>query len=379
MALVLNEEQSMLKDAAAGFLAEKAPVSELRKLRDERSEDGFSRALWQDMAEMGWAGIAIPEAYGGLDYGYIGLGIILEEMGRHLTVSPLQSSVLVGATLINIAGNDAQKASLLPAIAEGKTLVSLALQEGRHHRPAQIAVTATADGDEFRLSGKKTMVLDCHVADKIVVAARTAGQPGDENGISLFLIDANASGVNRERVIMVDSRNAGNLILDNVAVTKDDLIGELNDGMAVLDKTLSIANVGLSAELLGLCLQTFEMTVEYLKQRKQFGVLIGSFQALQHRAADMFAELELCKSMVLASLQAIDSDADDLALMAAATKAKLCEVAEVVTNEGVQMHGGIGMTDEFDIGFFMKRARAAQQTFGDYSYQLDRFALLNNF
>jgi acyl-CoA dehydrogenase len=379
MPLVLNEEQSMLKDAAAGFLAEKAPVSALRALRDERNADGFCRELWQEMAEMGWAGIAIPEAYGGLDYGYVGLGLILEEMGRQLTVSPLQSSVLVGATLVNLAGNDAQKQELLPAIAEGKLLVSLALQEGRHHRPAQTALVATASGDGFSLSGEKVMVLDAHVADKIIVAARTSGLAGDANGISLFLVDADAQGLSRERVIMVDSRNAGKVTLDNVAVSKDDLIGELDSGMPVLEKALSIANIGLSAELLGLCLQSFETTIEYLKQRKQFEALIGSFQSLQHRAADMFAELELGKSMVLAALQAIDNDADDLALMAAATKAKLCEIAENVTNETIQMHGGIGMTDEFDMGFYMKRARTAQQTFGDYSYQLDRFACLNGF
>ena len=379
MPLVLNEEQSMLKDAAAGFLAEKAPVAALRALRDERNADGFSRDLWQEMAEMGWAGIAIPENYGGLDYGYVGLGLILEEMGRQLTVSPMQSSVLVGATLINLAGNDAQKQALLPAIAEGKLLVSLALQEGRHHRPAHTALTATANGDGFSLSGEKVMVLDAHVADKMIIAARTSGEAGDTAGVSLFLVDGDVQGLSCERVIMVDSRNAGKVTLNNVAVSKGDLIGELDGGMAVLEKALSIANIGLSAELLGLCLQSFETTIEYLKQRKQFEALIGSFQSLQHRAADMFAELELGKSMVLAALQAIDNDDDDLALMAAATKAKLCEIAENVTNETIQMHGGIGMTDEYDMGFYMKRARAAQQTFGDYSYQLDRFACLNGF
>ena len=189
MPLVLNEEQSMLKDAAAGFLAEKAPVAALRALRDERNADGFSRDLWQEMAEMGWAGIAIPENYGGLDYGYVGLGLILEEMGRQLTVSPMQSSVLVGATLINLAGNNAQKQALLPAIAEGKLLVSLALQEGRHHRPAHTALTATANGDGFSLSGEKVMVLDAHVADKMIIAARTSGEAGDAAGVSLFLVD----------------------------------------------------------------------------------------------------------------------------------------------------------------------------------------------
>lgn len=379
MPLVLNEEQEMLKHAAAGFLAEKAPVSALRKLRDDRDADGFSRPLWQEMAEMGWAGIAIPEAYGGLEYGYVGLGLILEEMGRHLSISPLQSSVMVGASLINIGGTEDHKQSLLPAVAAGKLLLTLALQEGLHHAPEKTALKATADGDNFILTGKKVMVMDAHVADKIIVAARTNGEAGDAWGISLFLLDAKARGVSCERVIMVDSRNSGNVLLDNVVASKTDLIGELNGGMAILEQGLNIANACLSAELLGLSLQAYETTIEYLKQRKQFGVLIGSFQALQHRAADMFAELELCKSMVLATLKAIDQGDEDVSLMAAGTKAKLCEVAERVTNEAVQMHGGIGMTDEFDMGFYIKRARVAQQTFGGYSYQLDRFASLNGF
>jgi len=369
----------MLKSSAAGFLAEKAPVSALRKLRDDRDADGFSRALWEEMSEMGWAGIAIPEAYGGLEYGYVGLGLILEEMGRQLSVSPLQSSVMVGASLINIGGSEAHKRTLLPAVAEGKLLITLALQEGLHHAPEKTALKAIASGDNFILTGKKVMVMDAHVADKIVVAARTSGNTGDAEGISLFLLDAKTEGLSRERVIMVDSRNSGNVVLDNVSVSKADLIGDLNGGMAILEQVLDIANACLSAELLGLSLQAYEATIEYLKQRSQFGVLIGSFQALQHRAADMFAELELCKSMVLASLQAIDNGEDNVSLMAAATKAKLCEVAERVTNEAVQMHGGIGMTDEFDMGFYMKRARVAQQTFGGYSYQLDRFASLNGF
>jgi len=379
MPLVLNEEQEMLKSSAAGFLAEKAPVSALRKLRDDRDAAGFSRALWEEMSEMGWAGIAIPEAYGGLEYGYVGLGLILEEMGRQLSVSPLQSSVMVGASLINIGGSEAHKRTLLPAVAEGKLLITLALQEGLHHAPEKTALKAIASGDNFILTGKKVLVMDAHVADKIVVAARTSGNAGDAEGISLFLLDAKTEGLSRERVIMVDSRNSGNVVLDNVSVSKADLIGDLNGGMAILEQVLDIANACLSAELLGLSLQAYEATIEYLKQRSQFGVLIGSFQALQHRAADMFAELELCKSMVLASLQAIDNGEDNVSLMAAATKAKLCEVAERVTNEAVQMHGGIGMTDEFDMGFYMKRARVAQQTFGGYSYQLDRFASLNGF
>lgn len=379
MPLILNEEEQMLKDAAAGFLAEKAPVSALRQLRDDRSEEGYSKSLWKEMADMGWAGIAIPEAYGGLGYGYVGLGLVLEQMGRNLSVSPLQSSIVTGATLINIGGSEEQKQELLPAIAGGTQLVTLALQEGRHHAPEKTALTASPSGDDYILTGKKVAVIDAHIADKIIVAARTSGNVGEAKGISLFLLDANTAGVTSERVIMVDSRNSGNIILDNVKVSKANILGEVDQGMEVLEKTLSIANTCLAAEMLGISLQAYETTIEYLKQRTQFEAVLGSFQGLQHRAADMFAELELCKAMVLAALQTIDEDADNLNLMAAAAKAKLCEVTERVTNEAIQMHGGIGMTDEYDVGFYIKRARVVQQTFGGYSYQLDRFATLNGF
>ncbi len=379
MALVLNEEQLMLKEAASGFLAEKAPVAALRALRDSQDAQGYDTAVWQEMAEMGWAGIAIPEAYGGLDYGYTGLGIVLEEMGRNLSISPLQASILVCATAIARMGTDAQKENLLPALASGELKMSLALQEGAHHAPHKTAAVAVATGDGFEISGRKVLVADAHVADKLIVVARTDGQPGEDNGLSLFLVDADAAGLSTERVIMVDSRNGGNVVLDKVSVGADALLGELNAGYGPLQRVLDIANIGLSAELLGLSLECFERTMTYLKERKQFGELIGSFQGLQHRSALMFAELELARSMVIKALQAVDADEDDLSRLASACKGKLCEVATLVTNEGIQMHGGIGMTDEFDIGFFIKRARVAQQTYGDYNYHLDRFARLSEY
>ncbi len=374
MALVLTEEQQMLKDSAAGFLAEKAPVAALRELRDTADETGFSQELWQEMAEMGWAGIAVDEAFGGLGYGYLGLGLVLEQMGRNLSASPLQSTVLVAATAIAEMGSQAQKEQWLPAIAAGEKIVSLAIQEGPHHAPTQIATSATASADGFTLSGSKLLVLDGHVADSFIVVARSAGAPGDEAGISLFLVDANAPGVSVERRSMVDSRNAAAVTFDNVEVGADALLGEAGEGYAGLSRTLDIANIGLSAELLGISLEAFERTMDDLKERKQFGVIIGSFQALKHRAAEMYAELELCRSIVLQALQAADEGSEDLPRLASAAKAKLCQVAQRVTNEGIQMHGGIGMTDEYEIGFFIKRARVAQHTFGDYNYHLDRFA-----
>ena len=379
MALVWNEEQLMLQAAAAGFLAEKASPAALRALRDERNATGYDTQVWGEMAEMGWAGIAIPEQFGGLGYGYAGLGIVLEQMGRQLSVSPLQSTVLVGATAIALGGSEAQKQALLPAIASGELTLALALQEGAHHAPEKTALRATAVEGGYSLSGKKVFVADAHVANKLIVVARSSGEPGAANGLSLFLVDADAAGVTAERVIMLDSRNGGNVLLDNVQVAATDVLGEIGAGAALLEQVLDIANIGLSAELLGLSLEAYERTVEYLKERQQFGAAIGSFQGLQHRAAELFAELELAKSIVIRALQAIDAADPQLPMLASACKAKLCEVAVRATNESIQMHGGVGMTDEFDIGFFIKRARVAQQTYGDYNYHLDRYAQLNDY
>lgn len=379
MALVLNEEQVMLKDSAAGFLAEKATVAHLRALRDSDSDRGFSDDVWQEMAQMGWAGIAIDEEFGGLGYGYTGLGLLLEQVGRNLSASPLQSAVLVAATLVAQLGNAQQKEQWLPAIAAGDKLVTLALQEGSHHAPQQCVLSATPDGEDYLLNGSKVLVLDAGAADSFIVIARTAGAAGDEQGLSAFLVDADTAGLAIERRSLVDSRDAGALILDGVRVPAANLLGTVDEAWDGLNRALDIANIGLASELLGLSTEAFERTVAYLKERKQFGRVLGSFQGLQHRAAELFAELELARSIVLQALHSIDGGEQELSLLASAAKAKLCEVAQRATNEAIQMHGGIGMTDEHEIGFFIKRARVAQHTFGDYNYHLDRFATLSGF
>lgn len=373
MALIINEEQQMLKTSAKEFLKNRAPVSALRMLRDTKDSKGYDSNLWQEMAEMGWTALTIPEAYGGLDFGYTGLGQVMEEMGRTLTASPLFSTIWLGATAINVAGNVLQKESFLPPISEGIMTVAFALEEGNQHRPNRIATTSTLTDGQYVLSGKKVFVLDGHVADKLVVVAKTA--EGHE-WINLFLVDSNAEGVNIERKWMMDSRNSSTVTLENAPA---ELLGEEGQGFAVLEKTMDIARIGLSAEMLGTIQEAFERTIAYLKERTQFGVQIGSFQALQHRAALMYSEIELCKSLVIKSLQAIDEDSPKLAALASMTKAKVGETAQLVTNEAIQLHGGIGVTDEEEIGFFMKRARVAQRTLGDFNYHLDRFAKLSGF
>ena len=379
MALVLNEEQVMLKESAAGFLAENATVTHLRALRDSNSERGFSDDVWNEMAQMGWAGIAIPEAFGGLGYGYTGLGLLLEQAGRNLSASPLQSTVLMAATLIGELGSSQQKEKLLPAIAAGQTLISLALQEGSHHAPQHSVLSATLVEGNYILDGTKLMVLDAVAAETFIVIARTSGTAGEEQGLSAFLVDAGTAGLTVDRRILVDSRSAGALVCDNVRIPAANLLGASGTAWVGLNRALDIANIGLASELLGVSTEVFERTIAYLQERKQFGHVIGSFQGLQHRAAELFAELELARSIVLQALHAIDDDDPALSVIASAAKAKLCEVAQRATNEAIQMHGGIGMTDEYEIGFFIKRARVVQHTFGDYNYHLDRFARLSGF
>ncbi len=373
-ALVLNEEQQMLRESAKEFLNEKSPVLAFRKLRDEANPQGYDAQLWQEMAQMGWTGLNISEKFGGMEYGYLGLGIILEEMGRTLTASPMNSTVLMSATLLNLGGTPAQQEALLPSIAQGELVMTLALEEGNHHNVLPKTTTATKTETGFVLNGQKTFVIDGHVADKIAVVARTAGNPEDTQGISIFLIDTKAAGVSIHRTHMVDCRNYAKISFENVALSEADLVGKLHEGYALLEKTLNIARIGLSAEMLGMMQEAFDRTMVYLKERKQFGVPIGSFQGLQHRAADMYCHIELCKSVVMKALMAIDSNADELPMLASLAKAKVGQTLERVSNEAVQMFGGIGVTDDEEIGFFLKRARPLQQTLGDYTYHLKRLA-----
>lgn len=380
MALILNEEQTLLKDSACDFITATAPVSSLRQLRDSKDEDGFSKDLWKSMVEMGWAGICIPEEFGGLDFGFHGLGVVLEEMGHTLAASPLVSSILVGATAITLGGNDEQKKDLLPKLAEGTLLMSLALDETAHFNPNRIETKAEKSGSSFSLSGEKVFVLDGHVADTLIVAARTSGNTHDRDGITLFLVDRTAAGVSVTRTLMVDNRNAAKISFDNVEVNEDAVLGTVDQGADILDPVLDRAALGISAEMLGASLEVFKRTLEYLKERTQFETKIGTFQSLQHRAVDMYCNLELSKSILMDALSALDEgrDADFPALVSTA-KAQLCETFHQISSEGVQMHGGIGMTDEHEIGFFLKRARVAEKTFGDANYHYDRLATMNGY
>jgi alkylation response protein AidB-like acyl-CoA dehydrogenase len=370
---VLTEEQSMIRDGAKSWAQEKSPVTAFRKMRDSGNEDGFDKAAWAEMAEMGWAGILVPEEFGGVGLGYLTLGLVLEETGRTLTASPLLSTALTATTALLLGGNDAQKKAWLPKIAEGKAIATLAVDEGPHHAPEKVAMKAEKSGAGYKLTGTKKFVMDGGVADLIIVAARTSGNAGDKKGVTLLLVDGKAAGLTREKLKSVDSRGYANLTLKDVSA---EVLGKADDGFDVLDATLDRARAGLAAEMLGAAAQSFDITLEYLKTRVQFGQLIGSFQALQHRAAKMFTDLELTRSCVEGALQAIDRNANDVPQLASLAKAKASDLDHLISNEMVQMHGGIGMTDAHDAGLYLKRARVAEATYGNAAFHRDRYATL---
>jgi alkylation response protein AidB-like acyl-CoA dehydrogenase len=373
MPLILSSEAQMVRDTALDFFKERAPVTALRKLRDTNDPEGFSRGLWREMADLGWTGFLVPEDHGGTEFGVVGLAQVMEAAGRTLAASPLVATALVGASLLTMAGSADQKAEHLPPLVAGERLFALALEEGSRHQPYRIATKAEKHGSGYQLSGQKVFVLDGHVADVLIVAARTAGGRDDRDGITLFLVQGDAPGVTRQRTIMIDSRNAARIRLDKAPA---EVLGRVDGGADTLDRVLDRARACIAAESLGSATEAFERTVQYLKDRKQFGVPIGSFQALKHRAAQMFCEVEVTRSAVLAACSALDENANDASALAVLAKGKANDTLDLCGNEGVQMHGGIGMTDEHEIGFFMKRARVARATFGDSAFCRDRYAAL---
>lgn len=385
MSLVFNEDQELLQDSAKNFVTQNAPLSVLRQLRDTNDVRGFDDKIWAHMIELGWAGIAIEESFGGFNFGYAGLGVVLEETGRTLVSSPLISSVLLGATAIRYFGSDVQKSYLLPKVVNGQLLLALAADELPIHSPNHIESSATKADGGYRINGNKTFVLDGHVADKLIVVAKVDKGDVNSQGLSLFVVDKKASGLNIQRTSMVDCRNCANISLTDVFVDEENCLGadiDVEDGASRFARVLDVGRIGVASEMLGSMQAAFDLTLTYLKQREQFGVLIGSFQGLQHRAATMYSEIELCRSAVrgaLLELDNLEASDDSVARMASMTKAKVSDVAQMVSNEAIQMHGGIGMTDEFDVGFYIKRARVAQQFLGDAAFHRDRYASLSAF
>lgn len=376
MALVLNEEQRLLRDTAQDFLQREAPVAALRQLRDSRDATGYSATLWQQMADLGWASIILPETYGGLDFGFTGLGVIMQESGRTLVASPLFATAVVGASALLLAGTEAQREHYLPLLAAGELTLALALEESHHHSPHRIEARVERRGDDLVLNGRKTFVLDGHSADYLLVLARDPERTDAGQDLTLLLVPRTSVGIDCQRNLMVDSRNAATINFTDVTIPADAVLGTPGQASDVLDQILDRGRVALAAEMLGSAEEVFDRTVAWLKERVQFGVPIGSFQALQHRAAHLQTELELSRSVVLQALATVDDKPAQLPLLASLAKANLNELVKNISNEAVQMHGGIGVTDELEIGFFLKRARVTMQIFGDTGFHKDRYASL---
>jgi alkylation response protein AidB-like acyl-CoA dehydrogenase len=366
--LLLNDEQKMLSKTAHEFIRERAPAARIRTFRDSKDELGFSRDLWSEMAELGWLGLQIPERYDGLGLGFFDLCVVLEQTGHELMPEPFISTLLLGTQALLLGGTDAQKQALLPGVAAGETLLALGYEEA----DSPVAATKAADG--FELSGRKIQVLDGHVADRIIISAAT-----EDRGTTLFLVDPSLAGVAITRQHRIDGLGAALVSLERVAVGRDAIVGKADEGAALLDAVLDRASAGMAAQMLGASEQAFADTINYIKEREQFGVPIGSFQALQHRAVSVFTEIALTRSVVLAAARAIDDTPDDVARLTSLAKAMASETFLHSAKEAIQMHGGIGVTDEHDIGFYMKRAHAAYMTFGKPSQHRQRWAELHGY
>jgi alkylation response protein AidB-like acyl-CoA dehydrogenase len=379
MKLVLSEEEQFLKDTAKNFAAERSPISHFRALRDNDDPTLWDKEIWFEMVKLGWPGILIPEEYGGSNFGVTGIGVILQECAKTLTPSPLFATGVLGAYAISNYGNEEQKKNYLPKIVSGEITTALAVDEFSHHNPNDSVMSAKKEESNYVLNGKKIFVIDGASADLFIVLSRTSGNSGDSAGMTLFLINADASGIEKIKLDMADSRNYANIVFNNVLIDSSQILGNEETGGETIEDILDIGRIAISSEMLGNAESAFETTLDYLKQRKQFGVLIGSFQALQHRAAEMFCELELTKSSVMAALRAADENSNELQRMSSLAKTIAGETLHLISNEAIQMHGGIGVTDEYDIGFFLKRARVAEQIFGSAKYHTERYANLSGF
>jgi len=379
MKLVLNEEQQFLKDTAKDFAEERTPITHFRNLRDTNDPAMWDKDIWEEMVNLGWSGILIPEEYGGSDFGVTGMSVVLQECGKTLTPSPLFATAVLGAYAIKEFGDNEQKSKYLPLIASGKITTAVAVDESSHHNPANTELSAVTSDNGFVINGSKKLVVDGSSADVLIVLARTSGSKGELAGLTLFIVDSKADGIIRSKLEMADSRNYANIEFNNVAVGASSVLGSQEAGGEAIDHILDIGRIALSAEMLGNSEAAFSTTIDYLKERKQFGVLIGTFQALQHRAAEMFCEIELTKSSVMAAMQGADENSNQLQVLASLAKSIAGDTLHLISNEAIQMHGGIGVTDEYDLGFFLKRARVAEQIFGSVNFHKERYANLSGF
>lgn len=379
MKLILNEEQQFLKDTAKNFAEERTPVNHFRSLRDDNDSKLWDMDIWQEMVKLGWSGILIPEEFGGSNFGVAGISVILQECGKTLTPSPLFATGVLGAHAITHFGTEEQKNNYLTKIVSGEITTAIAIDETSHHDPLKTNMSAVLKDDAYILNGKKVFVVDGASADIFIVLARTSGNSGDNTGLTLFIVENNQPNIEVTKLSMADSRNYANISFSDVVIQKEDILGDVEAGGEAIENILDIGRIAISAEMLGNAEAAFESTINYLKERKQFGVLIGTFQALQHRAAEMFCELELTKSSVMAAMQGADDNSNELQRLASLAKTIAGETLHLVSNEAIQMHGGIGVTDEYDLGFYLKRARVVEQIFGSSKFHTERYANISGF
>ena len=383
MPLYHDEDQTMLADTAAQFMGEEGAIAkQLRHWRDTGCKDGFGHELWKQFAEMGFTGILVGEDDGGMGMGNVEAGIVLEQIGRNLTPSPFLTSAVLAATALK-SGSAEMRGRWLPGLLSGEKLFAVAIDEGAKHRPERIAMKAEKSGNGFKLTGQKDFVIHGASADMLVVAARTSGDADDNDGITLFAVPKDAAGLDHDAVKLVDSSVASHAKFDGVELDGDAVIGEVDGGREVLNRVLNAGRIGAAAEGVGVASAAMDMTVDYIKQRKQFGKVIGEFQGLQHRAAHLYSEVEIARAVTIKTQQLLDADdgagSEKSNLMVSVAKAKVGKAASLAVKEGVQMHGGIGMTDEYDIGLFMKRDRALQEFLGDVYYHTERVAQLSGY
>ena len=369
----LSEEQRLLKDSVDRLVADKYDFDKRKTYL--KNEHGFSREVWSQFAELGLLALPFSEADGGFGGGAVETMIVMESLGRALAVEPYLATVVLSGGVIRHAANEAQRAEFVPQIAGGEKIFAFAHHErAARYNLACVSTKATKDGDGYVIDGEKSLVLNGDAADWLIVSARVLGGARDENGIGLFLVDARANGVTRRGYWNQDATRSAEISFSKVKVDAAHVLGEPGKAFPIIERVVHEAIAALCAEAVGGMGVAHADTVEYLKTRKQFGQVIGGFQALQHRAAKMFTDIELTRSCVIAALDALDRNASNIAEWASLAKARASDTLHLVSNETVQMFGGIGMTDAHDAGLYLKRARVSEGLYGGAAYHRDRYA-----
>ena len=373
----LSEDQVMLKTSARDFLEKECPKTLVREMMED--ERGYSPELWRKMADLGWQGLVIPEEYGGVGSSFLDLAVLLEEMGRALVPGPFVPTVVLAGRAISAAGSEEQKQQFLTKIAGGDMILTLAFMEASGSlEPSGIAVEAKPEGDDFIIEGTKLFVPDAHVADYLLCVTRTKDGPNKEEGITLFLVDAKTAGIQPEVLKTMTGEKMCEVILRKVAVPKRNMLGELDQGWPIMKRVLDEAAAAESAWMIGGARWVLETAVDYAKERVQFGRPIGTFQAIQHKCANMYMEVEGATSLAYYAAWAVSENDPGLTLAASMAKAWCSDTYKHVAGEGVQIHGGIGVTWDHDMHLYFKRAKTSEVAFGDGDYHREEVARILN-